>query len=319
MLTYPRAACCAALTLAMAVMLSGCGGTPHPAARAAHGAADGAGRPLAKSTAAPEPPGLIILTVQLNPTDSIVFTGHPLSVTVLGGPPGGEWPLAQATVEFGDGSSQSVTSRCAGPGSSAMTASHAYQAAGRFVVRVTAARFCNPVNQPDLSSALGYPLVLPSAPAGSTAWPRCGQAQLRISAGLAFTGLGNRELLFTLRNVSSSDCQLYGYPGLRFAAPDGQLLPVTVGRGYLVPGVSPSLAALAPGGVASFDFSYAAGMRPASSCDWASEAEVFVPESLSYTMVSLASIGSGDDAAACGGGFQISPVIPGSTGIAHVS
>lgn len=61
--------------------------------------------------------------------------------------------------------------------------------------------------------------MLPSAPAGSCAWPHCSQAQLQISARPADVGLSNYELLFTLTNVSSQACQSYGYPGMRLAAP----------------------------------------------------------------------------------------------------
>jgi hypothetical protein len=81
------------------------------------------------------------------------------------GGPSADWPLAQATVAFGDGSSQTVTASCAGSGSPTLAASHAYQAGGTFVVRVTAARFCNPAAQPEVGpgiSEAGYPLVLPS-------------------------------------------------------------------------------------------------------------------------------------------------------------
>jgi hypothetical protein len=72
---------------------------------------------------------------------------------------------------------------------------------------------------------------------------------------------------------------------------------------------------LAPGDLASFDVSYAAGMSLVRTCDLASEAQIFLPGSFAYTPVSLSSIGSGEDAVACGGYFRISPVIPGGAGI----
>jgi len=325
MTTYLRSSVWAVVLLAAALTLSACGGAPQPAVPTAHAATGQPGRAVPQlSATATAPPGSVpvMLAVRVNAANAIAFSGNPLSITVLGqDEPGGNWSLARATVHFGDGSSESVTASCAGQGSRVLTVRHVYQAAGRFVVRVTAARFCNPAGEPDLSSAFGYPLVLPSAPAGSSAWPQCSQAELQISARLAGVGVGNRELLFTLRNASTSDCQLYGYPGLRLADPDGLLLPVTVQRGgaYLFPDVSPYLAALPPGGVASFDVGYVAGLAPASSCDWATEAEVFVPESVTYTMVSLAGVGSGDNAVACGGYFRISPVIPGPTGVGFAS
>lgn len=319
MRNHLRAACCAAVTLAVAVTMCGCG-TPHPGATAV------TSRPYhAAATVATTPPGSvsIFVNVQLNPADGVVFTGQPLGVTVLsqdGGGPATDWPLAQATVSFGDGSSQSITASCAGRGSPTLSADHAYAKSGRFVTRVTAARFCNPAGQADVSpgdSESGFPLVLPSAPAGSATWPRCTQGQLQIAAGLDDVGLGNRELLFTLRNVSSSDCRLYGYPGLRLAAPDGNVLPVTVERGgaYLFPAVPPSLVGLAPGDLASFDVGYFAGVSPSSSCDWATDAEVFVPGSFFYTAVSLTSVGTGADSVACGGQFRVSPVVGGAIGV----
>jgi Protein of unknown function (DUF4232) len=229
----------------------------------------------------------------------------------------GQWSLAQATVDFGDGTSQSVTASCAGQGSSTLTASHVYQAGGSFVIRVTGARLCNPSQQPDLTSASGNVLALPAPPAGSAAWPQCTQAQVQMLAQAVQSGLGNRELLFTVRNVSSWGCQTYGYPGLRLADPDGPLLPVTVERGgaYLFPSVQPARVVLAPGDLASFDVGYAAGMSLVRTCDLASEAQIFLPGSFAYTPVSLSSIGSGEDAVACGGYFRISPVIPGGAGI----
>lgn len=316
MTNHLRAACCAVTALAAVITLSGCGGPLPPAVIAGHPGHAAPPRP----TVSAQPPAFpIFVNVQLNPVDGIVFTGQPLRMTLSSQPDGpstSDWPLAQATVAFGDGSSQSITASCAGRGSPALTVDHVYQTAGDFVVRVSAARFCNLAGEAELSpgdSEAGYSQVLPAAPAGSQAWPPCSQAQLQISARLADAGLSNRELLFTLRNVSSSDCQMYGYPGLRLAAPDGQVLPVTVDRGgaYLFPAVAPSLVGLAPGDLASFDVGYVAGMAPANSCDWATDAQVFVPASFTYTAVSLASVGTGDDSVACGADFGTSPVVGG--------
>jgi hypothetical protein len=315
MLTHLRAACCAAIMLTAAV--AGCGGAPQPLIVQGHGAAP---QPTAAATVPPQPVTASI-GVQLDPASGTTYAGERVTVTVLGnlyGDPG-QWSLAQATVDFGDGSSQSVTASCTGQGSSTLTASHVYQAGGSFTIRVTAARLCNPDEQPDLSSASGSMLALPAPPSGSAAWPQCTQAQVQMLAQLAARGLGNRELLFTLRNVSSWGCQTYGYPGLRLADPDGPLLPVTVERGgaYLFPSVQPSRVVLAPGDVASFDVGYVAGVSAASGCDLATEAQIFLPGSFAYTPVSLSGIDgpTGAEAVACGGNFGISPVIPGDAGI----
>lgn len=260
------------------------------------------------------------ISVEAEPASWAAYAGQPASATVLSNVdslPSQQWPLAEVTVDFGDGSSVSAIAACAGHGSPALTVSHVYGAGGRFALRVTAVRFCNPAAQPELIAADGDMLVLPPPPAGSSAWPQCGQAQLQMSARMADVGLGNRELLFTLRNVSSEGCQIYGYPGLRLAAPDGQLLPATVERGgaYLFPSVPPSRVVLASGGVASFDLGYAAGTSPVSSCRGFTEAEVFLPGSFTFTPVSLAGIDTLSDGVGCGGYFRISPVIPGGIGI----
>ena len=307
-------------TVLLVAALAGCGGTLPPVVTPGHPTRF----PSPQPTATTMPPGSVpvFLSVQLDAANSIAFTGQPLGVTVLSDADGtpGNWTLAQATVDFGDGSSRSVTASCAGRGAPLVTTSHVYRTSGRFVVRVTAARFCNPAAQPDLSpgsSAPGFALVLPSAPAGSARWPRCGQTQLQVSGRLADVGLSNRELLFTLRNISSSDCQLYGYPGVLLASPDGQTLPADVERGgaYLFPGVPASLVGLAPGDLASFDVGYVAGLSSASTCGSDTDAEIFVPGSFSYTVVSLASVGTGGDAVGCGGYFRVSPVVGGGTGV----
>jgi Protein of unknown function (DUF4232) len=318
MRNYLRATSCAAVTFATAVMLSGCGGPLPPVVIEGH--PDHFPSPQPTATAPVPQPVPVGITVQADPASWAAYAGQTVSATVLSNVdsvPGQQWPMAEVTVDFGDGSSGSATATCAGHGSSALTVSHVYGAGGRFAVHVAAVRFCDPAGQPQFIAADGTMLVLPAPPAGNSAWPQCGQAQLQMSARMADAGLGNRELLFTLRNVSSGSCQTYGYPGLRLAKPDGQLLPVTVGRGgaYLFPNVPPSRVVLAPGEIASFELGYAAGMSPVSSCRAFTEAEVFLPGSFTFTPVSLAGIDTLSDGVACGGYFRVSPVIPGGVGI----
>lgn len=319
------AACCAAVTLATAATLSGCGGALPPVVIEGHPSHFPSPQPTATAPA-PQPVPVGIM-VKADPASWAAYAGQPVSATVLSNPtvlsnvdslPGQQWPLADVTVDFGDGSSGSAIASCAGHGSPVLTFSHVYGAGGQFALRVTAVRFCDPAAQPSLAVAGGDMLVLPAPPAGNSAWAQCDQAQLKMSARMADAGLENRELLFTLRNASSEGCQMYGYPGLALAAPDGQPLPVAVGRGgaYLFPSVPPSRVVLAPGETASFDLGYAAGTSPVANCRKFTEAEVFLPGSFLFTPVSLADIDTLSDGVACGGHFRVSPVIPGGIGIA---
>ncbi len=136
----------------------------------------------------------------------------------------GDTPLpVSATVDFGDGSS-SASSSCDAPA----TVEHVYSRAGHYRPRVTAASICQPAGAPDLSFAETQLLIFASAPAASADWPTCTTFQVRITGQNLGGAMGTIGDLVRLQNVSSTECQLDGSPGLQLIAADGRLLPTSV-------------------------------------------------------------------------------------------
>jgi Protein of unknown function (DUF4232) len=248
-----------------------------------------------------------------------VFTGDRVEVSAFGIEPGGnatqQWPVQQVRLDFGDGTSQLAEGRCGTR--AAPLAAHTYQSSGLFHITVAAARLCDPQARADLSESGQDVVVLRSAPAAAWSWPRCGQDQVQISASVRHVQLVSWAMSFTVRNVSASDCHLYGYPGLRFVCPDGSLLrPGAVLRspGAGGSGLPPHLVALAPGDVASFAVGYAeADYAPSGACRGpVDETEVFLPGSATYSLIHI----TGDTEAAGIGltwDFTTTTVVPGAT------
>jgi hypothetical protein len=140
---------------------------------------------------------------------------------------------------------------------------------------------------------------------------------MRIASRSAGAGLGHHGVLFTLRNDSSSSCQLFGYVGMQLLGTQANPLPTTVTRGgnYLFPAITPHTVALAPGGFAAFDLGYGAnpagpgsGKPYAVACPAARQAEITLPGAYDH---SVAATGI----APCGGYVTVSPVVPGKSWI----
>jgi hypothetical protein len=300
-----------ALTVGAAA-LTGCAGTAHRASLAKQ-----PGGSASVPQSAPRPgqtatPGSVPGVIELEASTEVPFTGDQVSFDAYATSDSftGRWPLAQATLDFGDGSSLSVSGACAGQ-SQTLTANHVYRSVGDFTITVTSARPCDSSVSLDEHDIWPAVLVMPSAPAGSGSWPECGQGQVQVSAQPDGAAVSNRTLLFTIRNVSGWGCTAFGYPGLVLVGQDGTALPANVARGgaYLFPSVQPHLVALAPGGVASFDVGYSIAELP--DCQVA-QAEVFLPGSYTYSLAGLDELGQ---AFPCHGQFSITPVLPGSNGV----
>lgn len=298
-MTLLRRASWARVALALgATALVGCAGTPHPLAPAA-------------ATTHPVHSPLSSREVEVDvSTEAVAFTGD-LATASVGAV---DATLAQATVGFGDGSDEVVTHSCARP-APALTAGHVYHQAGTFTITVTAARFCEPGVSSSFVAQTGPPLVvLPSASAASLSWPPCTQGQVQISVGPGNAAIGQLALKFTIRNISGTDCAIFGYPGLVLVSPDGSVLQSNEqrgGDGGMFPAIPPHLVALAAGGAASFYVGYATTamyQSPSAPCGTAQDkARTFLPGSYSYTLVGPAGL----YIIACGDDFTISPVFPG--------
>jgi hypothetical protein len=226
----------------------------------------------------------------------------------------GDTPLpVSATVDFGDGSS-SASSSCDAPA----TVEHVYSRAGHYRPRVTAASICQPAGAPDLSFAETQLLIFASAPAASADWPTCTTFQVRITGQNLGGAMGTIGDLVRLQNVSSTECQLDGSPGLQLIAADGRLLPTSVispsDGSMTFPASSPRRVALVPGGMSSFDLDYndnpsgAANNEPyAVACPSARWVRVTLPGTDQYGTAAL-------PMAPCGGVVRVSPLVPGATG-----
>jgi hypothetical protein len=316
MMTFVRRADCVCAALALgAVALAGCGGPSRPA-----GAAGQPGRsasPGARSATRPAHPAAGSRPVELvvSPGAEVAFTGDVVTAVVSAfSDPG--LPLAQATLDFGDGT-EVVTQSCARP-APALTAGHVYHRAGTFAIGVTAARFCDPADSFEgLESDDNSVIILPSAPPGSVSWPACAQGQVQISVQGLNAAIGQRDLLFTMRNVSGPDCTMFGYPGLVLVSPDGSMLQSDArrGAGNLFPAIPPHLVAVPAGGTASFLVGYSRSLEyyqhptsPAPCQAVQDQAGIFLPGSDSYSLVSVAT--ADYVSLACEADFSISPVIP---------
>lgn len=313
MATFIRRACWAGAQLtAVAAALAGCAGTSHPAVPPGQPASRASLPPLAARPRQTAAPGSIPGVIELDASTEVPFTGDRVSFSAyaLSDSYTRKWPVAQAMLDFGDGSSLSVSQSCISPGQT-LTANHVYNRVGDFTITVKAARACDPALNLDESDISPAVLVMPAAPAGSASWPPCRQGQVQISAQPDGAGVSNRKDVFTIRNTAGWGCTAFGYPGLVLVGPDGNVLAASVARGgaYLFPSVQPHLVALPPGGTASFDVGYSIAELP--QCQ-AAQAEVFLPGSSTYNWASLDWL---HELVPCRGPFSITPVLPGNTGV----
>jgi hypothetical protein len=246
----------------------------------------------------------------------IVFTGDSASFAVGAEIGGANLPLARATVDFGDGSPpDSVSGSCSGQPSK-LKIHHAFAAAGHFVATLTSAELCSPSPSFDPTAAEAAPvLVLASAPPATATWPTCTTFQLRMTGVDKGAGLGNVGVLFRLRNVSKSGCNLFGFPGLRLVSSSRALLPTNVEPAitgaYLFPALRPHRVALAPGSFAAFDLGYGdnpfgpnANQPYAVACPAARAVRITLPHTNQY---GTAEVGLGP----CNGLVFVSPIFPG--------
>ena len=308
-----------AAALLIGMSLGACGAPPPPTTMPATqppspSPTPTAALPSASPTvisAAPTPtPASQPVGVGLDASPNPAFAGDPVTLTVSGFVPGAtSLRIATATVDFGDGSTATVSGSCA----TRVPTVHMYQRGGDYQPTVTALTGCAGSPAANIASTATTLHVFASAPAASAIWPMCSTFQLHLAGTWTGAGLGNVATQITLTNVGAHACTLEGYPGVFLVGADGRLLathatPATTGA-YLFPAVVPHRVALAPGAVATFMIGYGgnpSGAEPhAVACPVTSAVRVILPGTHEFgtAIVSIAP---------CEGLVQVSPIVPGA-------
>lgn len=98
--------------------------------------------------------------------------------------------------------------------------------------------------------------------------------------------MGTNERTFSLTNVSSATCTLFGYPGMLLLGPGATALATDVvrGGGLSFENVGPSTVTLAPGAIAYFNVGYSDVMPP---CSVATAVEITPPTNTSHVVVAV--------------------------------
>lgn len=248
--------------------------------------------------------------VTLTLTANVAAVGTPLDGTPL--------EVASATVDFGDGSRGTVRAGCRAP----MTLEHIYHQAGSYEPTVVNFTTCGTPTRPDLSTAsTPNPVrILPAAPAASASWAVCSTYQLHLAGAVIGAAAGTVGVRITLENRSSARCTLLGYPAVVLLTADRRLLPMSsrpaITGGGVFPPVVPHRVALTPGGIASFELSYADNpFGPTDNepydvaCPPSRWLRVILPGSREY--------GTAEVPMQVCGGVEVSPIVPGSNGISY--
>jgi Protein of unknown function (DUF4232) len=266
--------------------------------------------PTAVSPTSTPPPASQPVGVELDASPSPAFAGDPVTLTVSGFVPDStSLRIATTTVDFGDGSTATVSGSCA----ARVPMVHAYQRGEDYQPRVTALTGCGGSPATNIASTATTLHVFPSAPAVSAIWPVCRTFQLHLAGRWTGAGLGNVATQITITNVSAHACTLKGYPGVVLVGADGRLLathatPATTGA-YMFPAVVPHRVALAPGDVATFMLGYGgnpSGAEPyAVACPVASAVRVILPGTHEFGMAIVSIV-------PCEGLVQVSPIVPGA-------
>jgi hypothetical protein len=108
-----------------------------------------------------------------------------------------------------------------------------------------------------------------SGGAGSTGTPACTTADLQVSlGGGAGAGMSQNHIGLQLRNVGSSSCTVYGYPGVSWVAgADGNQVGAAAARQSVDSGSAEKTVTLAVGAVASAQLDIVdAAVLPKSEC-----------------------------------------------------
>ena len=158
--------------------------------------------------------------------------------------------------------------------------------------------------------------LYPEAPSAARHWAACQAGQLSGSVTSVVGAMGDVRAVVDVRNTSSQDCRLLGYPRLQLIGTKGQKLPTWSGPGQamLFPELPPHLVALFPRATASFDIDY--GDNPegnptvpyAKACPPAPRLELFLPGNAQPLDLTA-------NISPCGGRMGVSPFVPGGAPI----
>jgi Protein of unknown function (DUF4232) len=136
----------------------------------------------------------------------------------------------------------------------------------------------------------------------AAATPRCLHRNLRLAAPQSNGAAGTIRLRFVLRNVGTTTCSFFGYPGMRLVNKHGHKLPTTVIRAP----ATPQTVLVAPGRRASFYAKYSDVPTGSETCPLATSALVWPPNDF-RTLSAKFSF----PAQACGGRITVYPVVGG--------
>lgn len=251
------------------------------------------------------------------------FDGDTIRIQAATTPPPPEPALSLARVWFGDGSSVTLPPppchktvvRFPSPGSLATPAvAHVYKSPGQKEVQIWARLGCGPDQTLQYTTEFVY--LYPEAPSAARHWAACQAGQLSGSVTSVVGAMGDVRAVVDVRNTSSQDCRLLGYPRLQLIGTKGQKLPTWSGPGQamLFPELPPHLVALFPRATASFDIDY--GDNPegnptvpyAKACPPAPRLELFLPGNAQPLDLTA-------NISPCGGRMGVSPFVPGGAPI----
>jgi Protein of unknown function (DUF4232) len=146
------------------------------------------------------------------------------------------------------------------------------------------------------------PTTTTEAPTSTTT---CQPSQLHIVKSGSQGAAGTIEITFLLTNTSTTDCTMYGYPGMLLLNTAGSPQPTTVDRGggLAFENVAETDVSLTPGQTAYFNLGYNDVVSQPPACSMASQVEITPPNDTSYAVVAVPTI----DACA-NGTLHVSPV-----------
>jgi hypothetical protein len=117
----------------------------------------------------------------------------------------------------------------------------------------------------------------------------CQPSQLHITQSGGGGAAGTNERTFSVKNVSSTTCTLYGYPGLLLLGPGARAEPTNAvrGGGLSFESIGPSTVTLTPGDTAYFNIGYSDVTTVNTTCSTATAIQVIPPTDTSHVVVAV--------------------------------
>jgi heme/copper-type cytochrome/quinol oxidase subunit 2 len=130
-----------------------------------------------------------------------------------------------------------------------------------------------------------------SAPTTTTSpTTKCQLAGLHIAHTGSEGAAGTEENTFSIANVSSTTCTIYGYPGMALLDASGNMLPTNVvrGGGTGATDMAPSTVTLPPGSTAYFNVTSSDVTTATTTCSSGAQVEVTPPTNTTHVTLSVA-------------------------------